>query len=127
VCSLSTFLDVSYLIEIIISGFAFFFLFFFVCFLSFLNSRSHRYVALNTLSKVVSVDSQAIQRHRSTIVDCLKDHDISIRRRALELVYALVNETNIRMLVRELLAFLMSSDLEFRSDLTAKICMVTEK
>eukprot|EP01102_Stenamoeba_stenopodia_P014333 TRINITY_DN4746_c0_g1_i1.p1 TRINITY_DN4746_c0_g1~~TRINITY_DN4746_c0_g1_i1.p1 ORF type:complete len:852 (+),score=182.64 TRINITY_DN4746_c0_g1_i1:70-2556(+) len=95
----------------------------------FLLNRDNniRYVALNTLSKVVSVDAQAIQRHRSTIVDCLKDHDISIRRRALELVYALVNETNIRMLVRELLAFLMSSDLEFRSDLTAKICMVTEK
>jgi AP-1 complex subunit gamma-1 len=76
---------------------------------------------------VVSVDAQAIQRHRSTIVDCLKDHDISIRRRALDLVYALVNETNIRMLVRELLSFLATADLEFRADLTAKICMVTEK
>jgi len=86
-----------------------------------------RYVALNTLSKVVAVDAQAIQRHRSTIVDCLKDHDISIRRRALELVYALVNESNIRMLVREMLSFLLSADPEFKSDLTAKICMVTEK
>lgn len=84
-------------------------------------------MALNTLSKVVTVDSQAIQRHRSTIVDCLKDHDISIRRRALELVYALVNESNIRMLVRELLSFLLSADAEFKADLTAKICMVTEK
>lgn len=95
----------------------------------FLLNRDNniRYVALNTLSKVVSVDSQAIQRHRSTIVDCLKDHDISIRRRALDLVYALVNESNIRMLVRELLSFLLTADPEFRADLTAKICMVTEK
>ena len=50
-----------------------------------------RYVALNTLSKVVGVDTQAVQRHRATIVDCVKDADISIRRRALELVYALVS------------------------------------
>lgn len=39
-----------------------------------------RYVALNTLARVVSVDTQAVQRHRQTIVDCVKDADVSIRR-----------------------------------------------
>ena len=56
-----------------------------------------RYVALNTLAKVVGIDTAAVQRHRSTIVDCVKDADVSIRRRALELVYALVNESNIEV------------------------------
>ena len=56
-----------------------------------------RYVALNTLAKVVGIDTAAVQRHRSTIVDCVKDADVSIRRRALELVYALVNESNIQV------------------------------
>jgi hypothetical protein len=46
--------------------------------------------------QVVAVDTQAVQRHRATIVDCVKDADVSIRRRALELVYTLVNEGNIR-------------------------------
>lgn len=86
-----------------------------------------RYVALNTLSKFVAKDRRAVQQHRQIIVDCLKDPDISIRRRALDLVYLLVNSKNVRMLVRELLTFLLSADIEFRADLTTKICFVTEK
>lgn len=95
----------------------------------FLLNRDNniRYVALNTLAQVVHADVQAVQRHRGTIVDCLKDDDISIRRRALVLVYSLVNESNVRILVRELLTFLITQDPEFRADLTARICLVTEK
>ena len=39
-----------------------------------------RYVALNILARVVAVDLPAVQRHRSTVVDCVKDADVSIRR-----------------------------------------------
>ena len=48
----------------------------------FLSGKDNnlRYVALNTLAQVVSVDTQAVQRHRATIVDCVKDADVSIRR-----------------------------------------------
>lgn len=40
----------------------------------------HRYVALTSLLKTVQTDHNAVQRHRSTIVDCLKDLDVSIKR-----------------------------------------------
>ncbi|BBN00790.1 AP-1 complex subunit gamma-1 [Marchantia polymorpha subsp. ruderalis] len=95
----------------------------------FLANRDNniRYVALNTLVKVVSVDTQAVQRHRTTIVECVKDSDVSIRRRALELVYALVNETNVKTLTKELLEYLKVSDPEFKADLTAKICSLVQK
>lgn len=86
-----------------------------------------RYVALSILARVVSVDTQAVQRHRVTIVECVKDADISIRRRALELVYALVNESNIRTLTSELLQYLNVCDLEFKPDLTSKICMLVQR
>ncbi|WVQ80505.1 hypothetical protein IAT38_002610 [Cryptococcus sp. DSM 104549] len=95
----------------------------------FLTNRDNniRYVALNTLNKVVTMDTNAVQRHRNTIIDCLRDGDISIRRRALELSYALVNEGNIRVMSRELLSFLEVADNEFKLGLTTEICLAAER
>ncbi|KAL8550468.1 hypothetical protein ACS0TY_009050 [Phlomoides rotata] len=95
----------------------------------FLSSRDNniRYVALNMLMKAISLDSQAVQRHRATILECVKDSDASIRKRALELVYLLVNENNVKTLTKELVDYLEVSDPEFKEDLTAKICSIVEK
>lgn len=95
----------------------------------FLANRDNniRYVALNTLVRVVGIDTQAVQRHRNTIVECVKDSDVSIRRRALDLVYALVNENNIKALTQELLEYLKVSDPEFKPDLTAKIGSLVQR
>ncbi|PIL24942.1 hypothetical protein GSI_12829 [Ganoderma sinense ZZ0214-1] len=95
----------------------------------FLSNRDNniRYVALNTLNKVVAIDTNAVQRHRNIILDCLRDGDISIRRRALELSYALINEQNVRILTRELLAFLEVADDEFKLGMTTQICLAAER
>lgn len=76
---------------------------------------------------MVSIDTNAVQRHRNIILDCLRDGDISIRRRALELSYALINEQNVRILIRELLAFLEVADDEFKLGLTTQICLAAER
>lgn len=95
----------------------------------FLSNRDNniRYVALNMLMKAITVDSPAVQRHRATILECVKDSDASIRKRALELVYLLVNESNVKPLTKELIDYLEVSDQEFKGDLTAKICSIVEK
>ncbi|XP_024987425.1 AP-1 complex subunit gamma-2-like isoform X4 [Cynara cardunculus var. scolymus] len=95
----------------------------------FLSNRDNniRYVALNMLMKAISVDGQAVQRHRATILECVKDSDASIRKRALELVYLLVNESNVKPLTKELIDYLEVSDQDFKGDLTARICSIVEK
>ncbi|CAL5037019.1 unnamed protein product [Urochloa decumbens] len=95
----------------------------------FLSNRDNniRYVALNMLMKAIAVDTQAVQRHRATILECVKDADVSIRKRALELVYLLVNDTNVKPLTKELVDYLEVSDQDFKEDLTAKICSIVEK
>ena len=85
------------------------------------------YVALNTLLKTVHIDHNAVQRHRNTILDCLKENDISIRRRALELSFALINENNIRSMMKEIVAFLDICEVEFKSFITSNILIVTER
>ncbi|XBH97727.1 hypothetical protein VPH35_127354 [Triticum aestivum] len=95
----------------------------------FLSNRDNniRYVALNMLMKAMAVDTLAVQRHRVTILECVKDADVSIRKRALELVYLLVNDTNVKPLTKELVDYLQVSDDDFKEDLTAKICSIVEK
>lgn len=95
----------------------------------FLSNRDNniRYVALNTLNKVVTMDTNAVQRHRNIILDCLRDGDISIRRRALELSFALINESNVRVLTREILAFLEIADNEFKPTMTTQLCLAADK
>ena len=73
------------------------------------------------------MNTNAVQRHRNAILDCLKDGDISIRLRALELFYALINEQNIRVMTRELLAFLEVADNGFKLGMTTQISLAAER
>lgn len=91
------------------------------------NDKNIRYVALNTLLKTVYIDTSAVQRHRSTILECLKDPDVSIRRRALELSFALVNSNNIRTMMKELLVFLEKADPEFKAQCSSNIVLAAER
>jgi AP-1 complex subunit gamma-1 len=95
----------------------------------FLLNRDNniRYVALNSLSKVVTEDNAAVQRHRNTIVDCLKDPDVSIRQRALELIYQLVNEQNVVALTSELLNYLIVAQSDHKPNLASKIVQIAER
>ena len=48
-------------------------------------------------------------RHRQSIINSLQDTDISIRRRSLDLLFAMCNKGNVREIVAELLSYLQAS------------------
>ncbi|KAG7815318.1 hypothetical protein KL924_000404 [Ogataea haglerorum] len=91
------------------------------------KDNNTRYVALNTLLNVINYEPLAVQRHRTTIVGCLQDGDVSIRRRALELTFAIMNQQNVRVLTKELLAFLQNSDDELKEYITTQLCIACNK
>ncbi|KAJ6240719.1 ap-1 complex subunit gamma [Anaeramoeba flamelloides] len=95
----------------------------------FLSGRHNnsKYVALNTLLKAVNTEPNSLKRHRKVIIDSLKDKDISIRRRALDLVFGIMDKKNVESLTQELLDCLPKAENDFRYDITAKICTAIEK
>ena len=93
----------------------------------FLVNRDNniRYVALNTLQKCL-FDTETILKHQRTILDCLNDPDVSIRRRALELCFALINKENVQVMVNEILLFLQSEN-EFQLSIVTNISNAIEE
>ncbi|XP_059037668.1 AP-1 complex subunit gamma-like 2 isoform X2 [Mustela lutreola] len=92
-----------------------------------LNSdKNIRYVALTSLLRVVQSDHSAVQRHRPTVVECLREPDASLSRRALELSLALVNSSNVRAMTQELQSFLESCPPDLRADCASGILLAAE-
>ena len=91
------------------------------------NDKNIRYVALNTLLKTVSMDSQAVQRHRATVLECLKDPDVTIKRRAMELCLALITQQNYKTMSKELISFLETAEPEFKAQCSSSMVIAAER
>ncbi|TPX68547.1 hypothetical protein SpCBS45565_g02991 [Spizellomyces sp. 'palustris'] len=88
-----------------------------------------RYLGLETMAHLAgfaeSLDT--VKKHQETIIQSLKDKDISVRRRALDLLYSMCDVTNARAIVSELLHYLTIADYAIREEMVLKIAILTEK
>jgi AP-1 complex subunit gamma-1 len=87
-----------------------------------LNKENNiQYVALTTLCNIVSRDIESVGRHRTTIVACLSSADSSLRRRALDLVYALTNKGNAREMAGHMINYAVIAEPEERAVVCARV------
>jgi hypothetical protein len=74
-----------------------------------------------------SRDSVALQRYKSEIVRCLDHRDPSIRRRALDVVLALVDAANAEAVIPEIIEYLHFADRDFRTEMVSKIYSAVQR
>ncbi|KAF9056161.1 Adaptor protein complex AP-2 alpha subunit [Panaeolus papilionaceus] len=88
-----------------------------------------RYLGLDTLAHLAArADSlDPIKKHQHTIILSLRDKDISVRRRALDLLYSMCDVDNSELIVGELLRYLRVADYALREEMCLKIAILTEK
>eukprot|EP01097_Dermamoeba_algensis_P003798 TRINITY_DN2586_c0_g1_i1.p1 TRINITY_DN2586_c0_g1~~TRINITY_DN2586_c0_g1_i1.p1 ORF type:complete len:877 (-),score=197.89 TRINITY_DN2586_c0_g1_i1:104-2734(-) len=90
-----------------------------------------RYLGLETMANLARIsgdfDDSLIKRHQETVLSSLKDADISIRRRALDLLYGICDKSTCNSIVSELLNYLVTSDYAIREELVLKIAIMAEK
>lgn len=97
----------------------------------FIQSRETnvRYLGLDAMTHLAARSDtlDPIQRHQSLIIGSLRDRDISVRRKGLDLLYSMCDTSNAQPIVNELLKYLQSADYSIREEMTLKIAILTEK
>jgi AP-2 complex subunit alpha len=88
-----------------------------------------RYLGLENMTRMLMVTDvqDIIKRHQAQIITSLKDPDISIRRRALDLLYGMCDVTNAKDIVEELLQYLSTAEFAMREELSLKAAILAEK
>ncbi|KVH90688.1 Adaptor protein complex AP-2, alpha subunit [Cynara cardunculus var. scolymus] len=88
-----------------------------------------RYLGLENMTRMLMVTDvhEIIKRHQAQIITSLKDPDISIRRRSLDLLYGMCDVSNAKDIVEELLQYLGTADFAMREELALKAAILAEK
>ena len=88
-----------------------------------------RYLGLDAMAHLAACSSslEPVKKHQDTIILSLKDRDISVRRRALDLLYSMCDTTNAKIIVGELVRYLQIADYNLREEMVLKIAILTER
>jgi len=88
-----------------------------------------RYLGLLTMAKLAQLEGSAesIKKHQATVLVSLKDADISVRRRALDLLFVMCDTDNAERIVDELVGHLAQADAAIREEMVLKIAILAEK
>lgn len=99
---------------------------------TFLSHRETnlRYLALESMCLLATSEfsHDAVKKHQDTIVNSLKtERDVSVRQRAVDLLYAMCDRSNAVNIVNEMLAYLETADYAIREEMVLKVAILAEK
>lgn len=97
----------------------------------FIQSRETnvRYLGLDAMTHFAARAEtlDPIKKNQSVIMASLRDRDISVRRKGLDLLYSMCDPSNSQPIVNELLRYLQSADFAIREEMVLKIAILAEK
>lgn len=99
---------------------------------TFLSHRETnlRYLALESMCLLATSEfsHEAVKRHQETIINSLKtERDVSVRQRAVDLLYAMCDRMNASEIVQEMLSYLETADYSIREEMVLKVAILAEK
>lgn len=88
-----------------------------------------KYLALENMVRLAEVPAvvDTVARHQRTILACLHDPDISIRRRSLDLLFTMCTQATAAEITSELLGYLSTAEYEMREELVLKTAVLAER
>ncbi|KAF0303307.1 AP-2 complex subunit alpha [Amphibalanus amphitrite] len=89
-----------------------------------------RYLALESMCLLATSEfsHEAVKKHQETVINALKtERDVSVRQRAVDLLYAMCDRTNAETIVQEMLNYLESADYSIREEMVLKVAILAEK
>ncbi|CAL8243262.1 unnamed protein product [Lota lota] len=89
-----------------------------------------RYLALESMCTLASSEfsHEAVKTHIDTVINALKtERDVSVRQRAVDLLYAMCDRSNAKQIVAEMLSYLETADYSIREEIVLKVAVLAEK
>ena len=89
-----------------------------------------RYLALESMCLLATSEfsHEAVKKHQETVINALKtERDISVRQRAVDLLYAMCDRSNAEQIVQEMLTYLETADYHIREEMVLKVAILAEK
>ncbi|CAL2048373.1 unnamed protein product [Caenorhabditis brenneri] len=99
---------------------------------TFLSHRETRlrYLALESMRLLATSEfsHDAVKKHQETIINSLKtERDVSVRQKAVDLLYALCDSSNANQIVANMLTYLKNADNSVKEEMVLKVAILAEK
>lgn len=87
-----------------------------------------RYLGIDAMTRLAKLEGPSVaEQYQHDVLDALKDSDVSLRKKALSLLYVMTYERNAHDIVGELVTNLPLADADIKEDIVVKIAILAEK